>query len=66
MKNRPLTDQLLSSGARVGIYPYDQGLWLIYETPDGFNKARLTHSEARRLAFMLLGSTDPYADTKEG
>jgi len=66
MTTRHLADQLLRSGTRVGVYPDQTGIWLIYETRDAFNKARLTHDEARRLAFMLLGSSDPYTEAKEG
>lgn len=54
------------SKLRIGVQADDKGVVLYLDTPNGFWKAPLTHSEARWLAFRLMGSSDPYADAKEG
>jgi len=60
-------DLVLSSGVRLGIFKgKDQTLNLIIDRPDSFQTVRLTHAEARAVAYRLLGSSDPYADAKGG
>lgn len=54
------------SKLRIGVQADHQGVTLYVDTPNGFWKAPLTHSEARWLAFRLMGSSDPFAKEHTG
>lgn len=55
-------DFLTEKGIRVGVFGNPDNLTLIIETSDSFQKVHLTHQEARRLAFKLMGNSDPYQE----
>lgn len=58
-----LRDLETKSKVRIGVDATAEcHLTLYLDTPNGFWKCILTHQEARQLAFMLMGSSDPYRD----
>lgn len=60
-----LRDMDTKGKVRIGIDgSQPEHLTMYLDTPNGFWKYVLTHEEARRLAFLLMGSADPYPSEK--
>lgn len=60
-----MKDFTTQTGIRLAVVPDRKGLHLVVDRPECFTTVPVTHQEARRLAFMLMGASDPYPKESE-